>query len=297
MDNNIKSTMNMYARAVEDNLKKYTQANMEDLPQKTLLDAMKYSLEAPGKRIRPVLVYEFCRVCGGKQEDAAAAACAIEMLHTFSLIHDDLPAMDDDDFRRGRPSCHKAFTQAAAVLAGDELAILPFQIIAQDERLSSDKKVALIADLSSSAGIYGMIGGQMIDVENETRTDIDVDNLTYMCSLKTGALISTSCVMGCICAGADKKKADLARQYAGKLGLAFQIVDDILDVTSTTEELGKPVGSDEEQNKTTFVTLLGIEKARHMADRLTSEALEILNNFDNNEFLIKLTNELLTRRY
>lgn len=227
---------------------------------------------------------------------AAAPAAAIEMIHTCSLIHDDLPAMDDDDFRRGRPSCHKAFTEAMAILAGDTLAVLPFQVIADDTALDSDKKVKIISDLAYATAARGMIGGQVIDIDNETRDDVDEQNLRYMCSLKTGALIRTSCRMGCIAAGADEDTIRRADEYASKIGLAFQIIDDILDVVSTTEELGKPVGSDEENNKTTFVTLMGIEKAKKEADILTREAFEILDSFPDNEFLKALTMELLDRR-
>lgn len=285
-----------YIAFTENNLKTYTEDKIKDTPQKHLAEAMRYSLEAGGKRIRPILVFEFCRMCGGTKEQAVAPACAIEMIHTFSLIHDDLPAMDNDDFRRGRPSCHKAFTEAMAILAGDALAILPFQIIAEDGRLDGDTKARLAADLARSSGMYGMTGGQAIDIENETRDDVDETNLRYMYSLKTGALIKTACRMGCIAAGADDETIKRAEIYAEKLGLAFQIIDDILDVTSTTEELGKPVGSDAEHNKTTFVTVMGIENAKNEADRITSEALEILGTFSGSEFLSALTEELLERR-
>lgn len=296
MTDKSKNILSEYVALTENNLKRYTKDKINNMPQKILSEAMRYSLEAGGKRIRPVLVMEFCRMCGGDLRNAYAPAAAIEMMHTFSLIHDDLPAMDNDDYRRGRLSCHKAFTEAFAILAGDALAILPFEIIAKDDILDSDKKVRIIAELSFASGVYGMTGGQVIDIENEKRNEIDEENLRYMYSLKTGALIKTSCVMGCIAAGADDSAIKRAENYAQKLGLAFQIIDDILDVTSTSEELGKPVGSDIEQNKTTFVTINGIENARKEADRLTSEALEILQSFDNNEFLTELTNELLSRR-
>ncbi len=289
-------TLSEYIKYIENNLKHYTEDKIKDTPQKKLAEAMRYSLEAGGKRIRPVLVMEFCRICGGTYEDARAAACAIEMIHTFSLIHDDLPAMDNDDFRRGRPSCHKAYDEATAILAGDALAILPFQIIAEDECLESHRKVKLIADLSAASGMYGMTGGQQIDIENEEKSNIDLENLRYMYSLKTGALIRTACRMGCIAAGADDNTIKLADEFASKLGLAFQIIDDILDVTSTTEELGKPVGSDAEQNKTTFVTVMGIDNARHEADKITSEALDILRSFQDSDFLVDLTNTLLDRK-
>ncbi len=296
MEQKYKELMNGYISDIENNLRRYTEDKSGNESQQKLTEAMRYSLEAGGKRIRPVLVTEFCRLCGGTPEMSAAPAAAIEMIHTFSLIHDDLPAMDDDDFRRGRPSCHKAFSEATAILAGDALAVLPFQIIADDSVLDSSIKVRLISDLASATAGAGMIGGQIIDIENEKRDDVDEENLRYMYSLKTGQLIRTACRMGCIAAGADDEKIRLADSYASKLGLAFQIIDDILDVVSTEEELGKPVGSDAENNKTTFVTVMGIEKAKQEADSLTNEALEILDLFPDSEFLKALTAELLDRR-
>ena len=296
MEQKYKELMNGYISDIENNLRRYTEDKSGNESQQKLTEAMRYSLEAGGKRIRPVLVTEFCRLCGGTPEMSAAPAAAIEMIHTFSLIHDDLPAMDDDDFRRGRPSCHKAFSEATAILAGDALAVLPFQIIADDSVLDSSIKVRLISDLASATAGAGMIGGQIIDIENEKRDDVDEENLRYMYSLKTGQLIRTACRMGCIAAGADDEKIRLADSYASKLGLAFQIIDDILDVVSTEEELRKPVGSDAENNKTTFVTVMGIEKAKQEADSLTNEALEILDLFPDSEFLKALTAELLDRR-
>ena len=296
MEQKYKELMSGYISDIENNLRRYTEDKSGNESQQKLTEAMRYSLEAGGKRIRPVLVKEFCRLCGGTPEMSAAPAAAIEMIHTFSLIHDDLPAMDDDDFRRGRPSCHKAFSEATAILAGDALAVLPFQIIADDPVLDSGIKVRLISDLASATAGEGMIGGQIIDIENEKRDDVDEENLRYMYSLKTGQLIRTACRMGCIAAGADDEKIRLADSYASKLGLAFQIIDDILDVVSTEEELGKPVGSDAENNKTTFVTVMGIEKAKQEADSLTNEALEILDLFPDSEFLKALTAELLDRR-
>ncbi|MDO5148752.1 MAG: polyprenyl synthetase family protein [Oscillospiraceae bacterium] len=296
MEQKYKELMSGYISDIENNLRRYTEDKSGNESQQKLTEAMRYSLEAGGKRIRPVLVTEFCRLCGGTPEMSAAPAAAIEMIHTFSLIHDDLPAMDDDDFRRGRPSCHKAFSEATAILAGDALAVLPFQIIADDPVLDSGIKVRLISDLASATAGEGMIGGQIIDIENEKRDDVDENNLRYMYSLKTGQLIRTACRMGCIAAGADDEKIRLADSYASKLGLAFQIIDDILDVVSTEEELGKPVGSDAENNKTTFVTVMGIEKAKQEADSLTREALGILDSFPDSEFLKALTAELLDRR-
>ncbi|MBP3309732.1 MAG: polyprenyl synthetase family protein [Ruminococcus sp.] len=285
-----------YIEYTESNLKKYNALTESESAQKNLIDAMNYSLEAGGKRIRPVLVYAFTEAFGGDYRSAAAPASAIEMIHTFSLIHDDLPAMDNDDFRRGKPSCHKAFGEAMAILAGDALSVLPFEIISDDKTLSDAQKVKIISVLSKAVGRNGMIGGQVIDMENEQRDDVYEANLRNMYRHKTGELIAVSCVMGCICAGADENSIKIAADYGYKLGLAFQIIDDILDVTSTTEELGKPVGSDAEENKTTFVTLYGIEKAQGIADNITCEALDCLEKLGNNEFLKELTEMLLNRK-
>ena len=292
----IKEKLNEYIAFTEDNLRKYNAHSERMTAQKNLIDAMNYSLEAGGKRIRPVLVYAFCNALGGDYKKAAAPAAAIEMIHTFSLIHDDLPAMDNDDYRRGKLSCHKAYGEAMAILAGDALSVQPFEIIANDENLSSEQKVKIISCLAKAVGREGMIGGQVIDMENEERTDVDEDDLRNMYRHKTGQLIAVSCIMGCICAGADDEKIRLAADYGFKLGLAFQIIDDILDVTSTTEELGKPVGSDEEENKTTFVTLYGVEKAREIANAVTDEALGCLEAFGNDEFLVTLTEMMLKRK-
>ncbi len=285
-----------YIERTEANLKKYNAMSEDMLPQKSLIDAMNYSLEAGGKRVRPALVYGFCEALGGDLRSADAPAAAIEMIHTFSLIHDDLPAMDDDDFRRGKPSCHKAFGEAVAILAGDALCMLPFEVIADDEKLTPEQKVKIVSCLAKGAGREGMGGGQVIDIENEERSDVDEENLRNMYRCKTGQLIAISCVMGCICAGASDLMLGIAAEYGFKLGLAFQIIDDILDVTSTTEELGKPVGSDEEENKTTFVTLYGVEKAQQIADDVTAQALSCLDNIEHSTFLRELTNMLLKRK-
>ncbi len=285
-----------YISFTEENLKKYNAVSDKTAAQNNLVEAMNYSLEAGGKRIRPVLVYAFCEALGGDYRKAAAPACAIEMIHTFSLIHDDLPAMDNDDFRRGKPSCHKAYGEARAILAGDALSVLPFEIIADDENLSDIQKVRIISALAKAVGKDGMIGGQVIDMENEERDDVDEANLRNMYRNKTGQLIAVSCVMGGICAGASPKQLGIASEYAFNLGLAFQIIDDILDVTSSSEVLGKPVGSDEQENKTTFVTLYGVEKAQEIASEITSEAMQQLDKIGNSEFLRELTEMLLDRK-
>ena len=295
MNNYTKKALNEYISFTESTLKKFSYKNKLGL-QSSVADAMDYSLEAGGKRIRPVLVLAFCHMCGGDYRKAAAPAAAIEMIHTFSLIHDDLPCMDNDDFRRGKPSCHKKFGEACAVLAGDALAIRPFQVIAESE-LNDSMKIKLIAELACSSGAEGMIGGQIIDMENEQRSTVNGENLRMMYALKTGRLIKTSCVMGCIAAEASDEQVKNAEEYAHCLGLAFQIIDDILDVTGDEAALGKPIGSDAEENKTTFVTLYGIENAREEAVKLTDKAMKILGRFDNNEFLIELTKYLLDRNY
>ncbi|MGN1481671.1 polyprenyl synthetase family protein [Porcipelethomonas sp.] len=296
MNDNMKKTLNEYVEFIESGLKKYSLSGKLGL-QRNIAGAMDYSLEAGGKRLRPVLVLAFCRMCGGDYKTAIAPAAAIEMIHTFSLIHDDLPCMDDDDFRRGKPSCHKQFGEAIAVLAGDALSIRPFEIIAGSHELSDSVKVKLISELACSSGAEGMIGGQVIDIENEQRKNVSEDNLRTMYSLKTGCLIKTSCVMGCIAAGADGEKISNAAEYARCIGMAFQIIDDILDVTGNEALLGKPVGSDAEENKTTFVTLYGIDKARAEAEKYTSKAMEILDRFENNEFIKELTEYMLNRNY
>lgn len=229
---------------------------------KALYDAASYSLEAGGKRIRPVLAFEMCRVCGGDINDAVPAAIAVEMIHTFSLIHDDLPCMDDDDMRRGRPSCHKAHGEAVALLAGDALSAYAGKYIC-DSDLPAEKKTAMIKELYDRT--LGMIEGQTIDTDGKFDT---LDGLLSMYEMKTSELLTAASVMGCIAAGADEEKISAARAYAHDVGLAFQIVDDILDITSTVEELGKPIGSDAQQEKTTSVTLLGLDKARELAKNI-----------------------------
>lgn len=287
--------LNEYISLIEQKLIEYNKKSSESLSQGNVIDAMNYSLQAGGKRIRPVLTLEFCRICGVDYNKALSSACAIEMVHTFSLIHDDLPAMDDDDFRRGKFSCHKAFGEDVAILAGDALSARAFEIIANDKLLDSDTKIKLIQVLADAVGVNGMIGGQVIDMENESKNDLNNDDLTQMCLLKTGALLRAACKMGCIVAGADDKVIEKADEFAKNIGLAFQIVDDILDVTSTQDLLGKPIGSDAQQNKITFVALNGIDGAKNKAEVLTNKALSILKEFDDSEFLFSLTKLLLVR--
>lgn len=246
--------------------------------------AMLYSLKNGGKRVRPMLVLEFCRVCGGDIQAALPFACAVEMIHTYSLVHDDLPCMDDDDFRRGMPSCHKQFGEATALLAGDGLLTLAFSVLSKSD-LSAEKKVEAVKVLADCAGHLGMIGGQTMDLAHEGQK-ITLEQLRKTDALKTGRLIRCACALGCIAAGADKEMYLAAEKYADSIGLAFQIVDDLLDITSTAEELGKPVGSDEENEKSTYPALLGMEKSVQLVDELTAEAVDSLKLFgDNSRFL------------
>lgn len=293
----VKETLADYAEMTEEALQKYFP--FVDCLQKSVIEAARYSLSAGGKRIRPALVMEFCRVCGEDPETALPVACAIEMMHTFSLIHDDLPCMDDDDMRRGKPACHKAFGEATAVLAGDALAMLPFQIIAQaglKKTLSQDAALKIIKLLGELSGVWGMIGGQIVDLENENKRP-DVSVVLEMYRMKTCALMEFCCRAGCIAAGADADKQLHAGSYGQRLGLAFQIIDDILDVTADERLLGKPVGSDDKEGKYTYVSAVGLEKAREYAEELTQQAKDALVVFSDNEFLMELTDLLLKRKY
>ncbi len=284
-----------YGLEIDNSLNNYF-INATEYKQANVLRAMQHSLSAGGKRIRPVLMLEFYKVCGGKG-NILPVACAIEMIHTFSLIHDDLPCMDNDDFRRGKPSCHKAYGEAMALLAGDALATLPYNIISEEAikgNITLESAVKAIAVLSQAVGVEGMIGGQVLDMEYEGKP-VTSEILISLQSMKTGALIKASCVIGCILAGADENAIHRAGRYAECLGQAFQIVDDILDVTSSFEELGKPLGSDAENNKSTFVSVFGLDESKKIAQKLTYEALKELEYFENNSFLVELTQMLLER--
>lgn len=269
-------------------------AAKNDYCKKSIVEAMWYSLSAGGKRIRPALMLEFCRICGGNVKEVLPSACALEMIHTFSLIHDDLPCMDDDDLRRGKPSCHKAYGEAEALLAGDALLNLAYEIIS-GSGLSAETKIAVISELSRDVGINGMIGGQVIDTSYDG--EMTGDLLLEMYVMKTGALLKAACKIGCIAANADEAKLKAAEIYAEKLGLAFQIKDDILDVSGDEKLLGKPIGSDKESGKITYVSLYGLEESMKTAEKLTKEALSELDKFGDNKFLKELTMFLLIRDY
>lgn len=278
-----------YLDEINSALKEYLPAADDVVSQ-----AMRYSVENGGKRIRPALLLEFCRVCGGDYKKAVPFACALEMIHTYSLIHDDLPCMDNDDFRRGKPSCHIAFGEEYALLAGDALLTLAFET-AMKSNLSAEITVKAAKELAKAAGVMGMVGGQVLDLQNEGRK-VGVSDLQKTDELKTGELIRAACVLGCVCAGADDKKIAAAEKYAHDIGIAFQIVDDILDVTSDEETLGKPIGSDEENQKSTYVSLLGIEKSRKTAEELTLNAQKALDAFDGDVSSLKDFAEKLKNR-
>lgn len=271
----------------------------EDLMQADLLHAMRYSLLAEGKRIRPILVLEFCKICGGEEKAALPFACAVEMIHAYSLIHDDLPCMDNDDMRRGRPSNHKVFGESMALLAGDALFTLAFEtMLSQDAVALAGTQCAAKAAgiLAAAAGAHGMVGGQVIDLMSEGRT-IPLDTLKKMDECKTGALIVAAAKMGCVLGNADVEQMKAAEQYAKAIGLAFQIVDDILDVTSDTETLGKPVGSDRENDKCTYVTFMGLDNAKKAVDDLTKTAADSLACFGRSaEYLIEFAKGLASRK-
>lgn len=260
-----------------------------------LVKAARYSLLSGGKRIRPAVMMEFCKLCGGKPEDALDFAVALEMIHTYSLIHDDLPCMDNDDMRRGKPSCHKAFGEDIALLAGDTLLTEAF-FVASNANVSVDKALKAVSYLSANAGLHGMIGGQVLDLAFEENTP-DPTMLSDMYMRKTAALLIAAASIGCIAAGKDtENNLKNAAKYGYNLGLAFQVIDDILDVTADEKKLGKPVGSDDKNNKTTFVTIYGIEKAFAIAAQLSNAALDALDEFGGDTAaLYELTNYLLDR--
>ncbi len=272
----------------------------KDCPQGEVIEAMEYSLLGSGKRIRAILTLVFCELCGGKAVDALPFAASVEMIHAYSLVHDDLPCMDDDDLRRGKPSCHTKYGESTALLAGDALLTLAFDTLLNKNHtgnIPSDRIILASRELSYAAGAEGMVGGQVIDLASEG-TVITPELLATLDSLKTGALIRAAAVMGCIVAGAPSEIADRARTYAGHIGLAFQIVDDILDVTADQEELGKPIGSDKELEKSTYVSLYGLEQSREMVRDLVLKAdLAIKGTELDHPFLYELADMLADRKY
>jgi len=268
----------------------------EDDDYGVVLEAERYSLLDGGKRVRPFLVNSACELLGGDVSKSMPLACAIEMIHTYSLIHDDLPCMDDDDFRRGKPSNHKKFGYANALLAGDALLTKAFGVIAEAESLSPSERIEAVRILSSAAGERGMIGGQVIDLMGESR-ELDFEALLRLHSHKTGALIECSVRLGCLAAGygGEEPKTQKLCEYAKNIGLAFQVIDDILDLVSSEEELGKSVGSDAMNNKTTFLTFSSVDEARAFAGELTQRAISAISDIEGSELLTDFACYLLER--
>lgn len=250
-----------------------------DYPQK-VYEAMRYSLLAGGKRLRPILCLATCEMMGGDPAIAMPTACALEMIHTMSLIHDDLPAMDNDDFRRGKPTNHKVYGEDIAILAGDGLLAYAFEYIAREtQKVPADRILQVIARLGKAVGAAGLVGGQVVDLECEGKTDTTLETLDYIHRHKTGALLEISVVSGAILAGASVKDLERLSCYAQNIGLAFQVVDDILDITATPEELGKTAGKDLIAQKATYPSLMGLEASKVEAQRLITEAKAQLESY------------------
>lgn len=267
--------------------------------QKTIIDAMEYSVMAGGKRLRPMLMGETYALFGGTQKDCLAYfMAAMEMIHTYSLVHDDLPAMDNDDYRRGRKTTHKVYGEDMGILAGDALLNFAYETAVKGVKLAENKENALDAldILAKKAGVYGMVGGQVVDVEMTGKT-LSEQQLDYIYCLKTGALLEASLMVGATLAGASQENVSKMEKIGRNVGMAFQIQDDILDLTSTTQELGKPVGSDEKNQKTTYVTIYGMDKAVGAVETYSMEALETLDSIpQKNPFLNTLIRSLVHRK-
>ena len=293
---NFKDEMKQKVAQIEIILDEYLPAQ-EGL-QKTVLTAMNTTVKAGGKRLRPMLINETYQMFGGKGDIVKPFMAAIEMIHTYSLIHDDLPALDNDALRRGMPTAHIKFGEAMAILAGDALLNYAFETAAKafDGTNKDIQTAKALQILTRKPGIYGMIGGQTVDVEQENKA-ISFDTLMYIHNNKTAALIECAMMIGAVLAGACEEDVEKIEQIAHKVGMAFQIQDDILDCTSTTEELGKPVHSDEKNNKVTYVTLFGVQKASEQVRELSEKALAVLDRlYNKNEFLTELVMEMATRR-
>ncbi len=285
-------TLKEYKALIDTKLAEYFRA--DDMPQAGLFEAMRYSLNAGGKRIRPILVLEFCRITGGDCDKSLPVACAIEMLHTYSLIHDDLPCMDNDDLRRGKPTNHIVYGECTATLAGDALQAEAFGTILRSE-LPAEARAECARILADAVGADGMCGGQFLDMIGENKL-LTADELDEINSRKTGALLIAACTMGVAAAGGNEKQSEAARRFGAAIGAAFQIRDDMLDVISTSEQLGKPIGSDAQEHKNTYMALYGAERCMKMIEKLTEVAKAALNEaFDDTAFLCDLADSMVTR--
>ena len=282
---------------IEEILKKYLPE--QEGHQKVIMEAMEYSVMAGGKRLRPMLMQETYKLFGGEGELVEPFMAAMEMIHTYSLVHDDLPAMDDDDYRRGRKTTHVVYGEAIRILAGDALLNYAFETAAKTFTMFPEKSLEIgkaMQVLAGKAGIYGMIGGQVVDVES-AGCNLSKEKLDFIYELKTSALIESSMMIGAILAGAKEEDIKAVEKIAKNVGIAFQIQDDILDVTSTVEELGKPIHSDEKNEKTTYVTLVGLEKAKEYVENISMEAIDLLAGFDaKDSFLEELLKALIHRK-
>ena len=290
----MKPEMKMQLKEYQQFIETYMDENCfqyDSEPQKVLFNAMRYSLLAGGKRLRPVFVFDFCRICGGNWKAAAPFAAAIEMVHTYSLIHDDLPCMDNDDYRRGRLTNHKVFGEANAVLAGDALLTAAFSYLAKAP-FDAETRIRAVEVLANCAGELGMVGGQVLDMMSEERQCTEQEVLDIQ-TRKTGALIKAGCLLGVLAGKGSKEQLNAAAEFAQHLGLAFQIRDDMLDVIGNAEELGKAVGVDAVKN--TFVQLYGLEKCDALVHEHTDDAKNALNVFEDAVFMLELADELVGR--
>lgn len=290
-----KSELKKKAVYAEEILKKYMPK--EEGYQKTIMEAMNYSLNSGGKRLRPILTLEACAIAGGNVKDAEPFAAAIEMIHTYSLIHDDLPALDNDDLRRGRATNHKVFGEAMAILAGDALLNYAFETMLKTSigKENPERYLKAINEIAKGAGIYGMIGGQVVDVQSEN-ISIPMEKLEYIHRNKTAAMMVGCMRAGAQIAGADERKLECITEYAENIGLAFQIVDDILDIVGDESVIGKPVGSDIENHKSTYPSLIGLEESRKKAEELIEKAKSSIAEItDETEFLFGLADYIISR--
>lgn len=286
-----------YSKLTEEKLLEYIQPK-EDKGQAVIFEACCYSAMAGGKRLRPALVLEFCRLSGGDIQAALPFACALEMIHTYSLIHDDLPCMDDDDLRRGKPTNHKVYGEAMAVLAGDGLLNLAFETASDPANatlISAETQLKAIHVLSRASGMEGMIGGQVLDMQAE-ETQISLEQLKTLQELKTGALIGAAAQLGCLIGDASEEQTQAALEYARCIGLAFQIQDDILDIEGDAATFGKPIGSDAENGKSTYPSLLGLERCHALVHELSEQAITALTPFADAGMLPELARSLADRK-
>lgn len=290
-NNSYKEDFNVYKKIVEEKLDEYIPIKYPE----EIYKSMKYSVNAGGKRLRPIMAIEVCNMLGGKTEDVLPAACAVEMLHTQSLIHDDLPCMDNDDYRRGKLSNHKAFSESTAVLAGDALLSFAPQLIIEKSKLSAEKNIALIYEFCKAAGVDGIISGQIVDIQSENKK-ISPEILNYLQEYKTSKLFVLAVKTGAIASNATEKQIKELEKFAVKFGHAFQICDDILDEIATAEELGKTPGKDENAHKSTYTSMFGLEKAKTDLKVLCEQCCDILNkNNFKSEILTGIVKDLVER--